>query len=50
MKTQSKMEQQQSNMRLSASEKRFVHEMKVIAGMSLQELLNLEKLRMPVGA
>jgi hypothetical protein len=35
--------------RLTASERRFVYEMKVIMRMTLRELLLVEKTRMPIG-
>ena len=38
-----------ANRRLTASEKRFVHEMKQIMKMTLNELMAVEKTRMPVG-
>jgi|GEM_PF-5322943 len=49
MKTDTKMEQHHRAPKLTAAEKRFAHEMRLISSMSLQELLNLEKLRMPIG-
>jgi hypothetical protein len=33
---------------LTAAQKRFVHEMRTIAKMSLKDLMHVEKLRMPV--
>ncbi len=38
-----------NNTRMTASEKRFAHEMQVIMRMSLSELMSLEKTRMPIG-
>ncbi len=35
--------------RLTASEKRFVQEMRIIMHMSLSDLLRLEKIRVPIG-
>lgn len=35
--------------RLTASEKRFAHEMEILMKMSLSELMNVEKQRMAVG-
>ena len=37
------------NRRMTASEKRFAHEMQVIMKMSLNELMSVEKTRMPIG-
>ncbi|MFT4981572.1 MAG: hypothetical protein ACI9UR_001427 [Bacteroidia bacterium] len=38
-----------ANRKLTASERRFAHEMRVIMKMSLSELMSMEKTRMPVG-
>ena len=35
--------------RMTASEKRFAHEMQVLLQMSLGDLMKVEKTRMPVG-
>jgi hypothetical protein len=38
-----------ANRKLTASERRFAHEMRVIMKMSLSELMSMEKTRMPIG-
>ena len=35
--------------RMTASEKRFAHEMQILLRMSLGDLMKVEKTRMPVG-
>jgi hypothetical protein len=38
-----------ANRKLTASERRFAHEMRVIMKMSLSELMSMEKTRMSIG-
>jgi len=43
------METAKNNKRMTASERRFAKEIQTLVKMSLSELMNVEKTRMPIG-
>lgn len=43
------METEKGKKRMTASEKRFAKEIEALVSMSLNDLMNVEKTRMPIG-